>query len=62
MELLNEIGIEYLGAAMLIAFFYSDNTIIWIMIENGEITKTVKQKPHQETGNLTGLCGSEEGS
>ena len=62
MILLNEIGVEYLDSAMLIAFFYSDNTIIWIMIEGGEITKRILQKPHQETGNLTGLCGSEEGS
>lgn len=62
MILLEDISIEYLDDAMLIAFFYSDETISWILIDNGEITKRVKQKPRTETGNLPGLCGREEGN
>lgn len=62
MILLEDIEIEYLDSAMLIAFFYSDDTISWILIDNGEITKRLVQKPRSGTGNLAGLCGREEGN
>lgn len=43
MNILKEIGTEQLEGALIIAFFYTDSTINWIMIENGEITKRVQR-------------------
>lgn len=63
MAILKEIETEYLDSAMVIAFFYSDDTISWIMIENGEVIKKVKQRPHTTGRNIRprgfeeGFCG-----
>jgi hypothetical protein len=44
MTTLKEIGVEHLEGALIIAFCYTDDTIIWIMIEGGEVVRTLKQK------------------